>query len=557
MNPMLNTNASRWHAQRLARRITLWLLAAVPALLSACAQQAPPRVSIGALAADEDNAEFWRAAGEQSLQQFEALAPLRKSANGIILFVGDGMGVATITAARIFAGQQAGETGESYALSFEKFPHMALVKTYNVNQQTPDSAGTMSAMMTGVKTDAGLISVTGATARGSCRDALASAVPTLLEQLESRGWSTGVVSTARLTHATPAASYSHAPERNWEDDSAIPAAERAFGCRDIAAQLIDFSAGDGVDVALGGGRRHFLPADAADPEQPSRQGRRLDGRNLAEEWLRRPGAQWVWNREQFNAIDPATTGPVLGLFNYSHMQYELDRKNDPAGEPSLSEMTAKAIAILERRGKPYFLVVESGRIDHAHHATNAKRALVDAVELSRAVAVADEMTRDDETLLIVTADHSHVMTIAGYASRGNGILDLARGNDDRGEPTGAATLDESDQPYTTLGYANGRGGRVLDPAVTAGGDEIIYDEPISEQRRVDLRAMDTAGNGFHQEALVPLRGETHGGEDVVVFASGPRAYLLNGVQEQSYIYYVMRYAACGDCRTTERVAPVN
>lgn len=96
------------------------------------------------------------------------------------------------------------------------------------------------------------------------------------------------------------------------------------------------------------------------------------------------------------------------------MEYEADRLNDTAGEPSLTQMTTKSIDILKKNDQGYLLIVESGRIDHAHHAGNAHRALIDAVELSNAVQAAVDNTDPDDTLIMVTADHSHVFTIAGY-----------------------------------------------------------------------------------------------------------------------------------------------
>ena len=403
-------------------------------------------------------------------------------------------------------------------------------------------------MITGVKTDSGLLSVGPLTARQDCESGLAHEVPTLLEQLEAAGWSTGVVSTARVTHATPAAAYAHAAERGWEDDSALPESERDKGCKDIARQLIETPYGDGLEVALGGGRRHFLPRKRSgqpfrDPENLQLTGRRVDGRHLAEEWASRPRAEWIWNRKQFDAVDIDDVDHLLGLFNHSHMQYEIDRADDIGGEPSLAEMTALAIRMLRRNPKGYLLVVEGGRIDHAHHATNAARALADTIALAKAVETADAMTDDADTLLLVTADHSHVMTIAGYASRGNPILDVVRGNDGRGEPTGQPLLAADEKPYTTLGYGNGRGGRVLEEATDALGNENIYFEPVLEERRLDLAAIDTTDPGFHQESFLPAGAETHGGEDVALFAKGPWAHLVSRTEEQSYIYYLMRHAS--------------
>ena len=134
-------------------------------------------------------------------------------AKNVILFVGDGMGVSTLTSARIHKGQLEGNMGEEGYLSFETFPHTALVKTYNVDAQTPDSAGTMTAMMSGLKTDVGVIGVDEDIERGECATVEGNEVITALELAEIRGLSTGIVSTARITHATPAATYAKSADR--------------------------------------------------------------------------------------------------------------------------------------------------------------------------------------------------------------------------------------------------------------------------------------------------------------------------------------------------------
>ncbi len=139
------------------------------------------------------------------------------------------------------------------------------------------------------------------------------------------------------------------------------------------------------------------------------------------------------------------------------MRFEFERGEDTAGEPSLSEMTAKAIELLARNPRGYVLIVEGGRIDHGHHFGNAFRALGETVELSNAVRVARALVKQDETLIVVTADHSHVLTMAGYPTRGNDILGLARGNDDHGAPELTPLRDMLGLPFTTLSYANGPG----------------------------------------------------------------------------------------------------
>ncbi|MCY3641743.1 MAG: alkaline phosphatase, partial [Gammaproteobacteria bacterium] len=298
---------------------------------------------------------------------------------GVILFLGDGMGVSTVTAARIFAGQLAGGTGEEHSLSFESFPHVALVKTYNTDAQVPDSAGTMTAIVTGEKTRAGVLSVSAAVERGDCAAGLAEPLTTLLEQAEAAGFATGIVSTATITHATPAATYAHSADRNWEDNSTLPEAAVAAGCRDIARQLVEFDGGDGIEVALGGGRGHFLPAGEPDPEYPDRTGFRTDGRNLVAEWLTGDGRAYAWNLPQLEALHAAPAQQVLGLFEPSHMQFEVDRTQN--AEPSLATMTEFALKRLMDRSPGYFLMVEGARIDHGHHFGNAYRALHDTLAL--------------------------------------------------------------------------------------------------------------------------------------------------------------------------------
>lgn len=490
-----------------------------------------------------ESPEYWQETGRQAVKEAKQLKENRRPAKNVILFVGDGMGVSTVTAARILEGQLRGASGEENALAFEKLPYLALSKTYSVNQQTPDSAPTMTAMVTGVKTNDGLVSVNEYVVRGDYRTVAGNELETIVEQAEKRGLSTGAISTARLTHATPAACYAHTANRDWESDSNQPADANAADFPDIARQLVEFNHGNGIEVALGGGRGKFLPDTFEDPEDAGRKGERRDGRNLPEEWLTKyESAAYVWNKAQFDAIDPRRTQRLLGLFERSHMEYEHDRANDAGGEPSLSEMTDKAIDILAQNKKGFFLMVESGRIDHAHHAGNAYRALTDTIEFSNAVKTALEKTDPKDTLIIVTADHSHVFTIAGYPGRGNDILGkVVRPN----VPTDEYTTDALKLPYTTLSYANGPGytgasseqpeGSKHYPHFGSGYQGIAMGRP-------DLASVDTTDPGYLQEATVPLGSETHAGEDVAIYAGGPMAHLFHGVLEQHVIYHVIAEA---------------
>lgn len=489
--------------------------------------------SAGASAEGQDR-EAYRTASTRITERVQRLDYARLArAKNVILFVGDGMGVSTVTAARILEGQIKGATGEENSLSFDTFPDTALIKTYSVNQQTSDSAPTATAMVTGHKTNDGAISVASSIERTEADAATvtAASLATILEQAEARGLSTGIVSTARITHATPAVNYAHTPNRDWERAGQVPAGGTVL---DIAAQLVRRQkVGNGIEVVLGGGREMFLPTTLADPEYSTRTGSRTDGKNLAQEWVAaQPRSKYVTDAAGFDAVDPYRTKHLLGLFEPSHMQYEADRANDGSGEPSLSDLTSKAIQMLSRNRKGFYMMVEAGRIDHAHHAGNAYRALTDTIALSDAVRMATRMTDPDETLILVTADHSHVFTIAGYPERGNPILGLVRA-------PGALDFarDFLGNPYTTVSYANGPGYASLD----TGGDT-RYSLPITPGRVVDLTSIDTMDEGYHQESLVGLSSETHAGEDVALYALGPKSDLVSGTMEQNEIYHVMRTA---------------
>ena len=507
--------------------------------LAALALLAPP--------AQADRSEnSWYRAGREAVAARRAQLPAVGRAKNVILFVGDGMGISTITAARILAGQQTGASGEEHWLSFERLPYTALSRTYNTNQQVPESSGTMTALITGVKTRAGSLSVDESVALGDFAATAAHAVPTLIEEAEERGLATGVVTNTTITHATPAACYAHSPAREWEHDTALSEAARAAGFPDLARQLVEFSKGDGLDVALGGGRAHFRGKGQKDPESPDEEsaaGVRTDGRDLTAEWrARHPDGVYVWNRARFLALDPARTRRVLGLFDPSHMKYEIDRAQDAGGEPSLTEMTDKAIRILSRNPRGFVLMVEGGKIDHAHHATNAHRALTETIELSNAVQRALELTSASDTLIVVTADHSQPLVMSGYAVRGNPILGKLVVNDLDGKPMETPLLDDLGRPMTTLTYPGGPGNVAESDLQGTGPKKFPHYRPAYRGEylpRPDLRKVDTTAPDYLQESLLPLEAGMHAGEDVAIFAGGPGSELFTGVREQNYVYHAI------------------
>jgi alkaline phosphatase len=462
----------------------------------------------------------WYTDAQAVLQERLARQPNTGRAKNVILFVADGNGVGTNYAIRLFAGQQAGGLGDEHVLPYEAFPHLALAKTYNTNAQTPDSAPTASAMNSGVKSKFTTIGVSEDVIAEDCSTYSPEVELTLFSDIVTEaGKSVGVVTTTRITHATPAAVFVHTVNRDWE--GSVPE-----GCaqKDVAAQLFDAMQAGTVDLAMGGGRRFF--ASEGTVLEENTKGRRTDGRNLVEE-AKAAGVQYAWDDATFAELKLDGSAPILGLFEDSHMKYEHDR----TGEPSLAEMTRAAIQALSTNEDGYYLMVEAGRVDHANHEGNLFRTLTDGVAFAEAVAAADELTDDADTLIIVTADHEHAIAFNGYCGRGSNILGLCMKIDNAGVAhTGEPELAADGKPYTVAGFLNGPGA-VL---VQTGNDFSGSRPELTQEQAIDP--------DYLQQALIPLESETHSGEDVAIYAKGPWSHLFDGTVEQNYVFHVMDYA---------------
>ncbi|XP_063704170.1 alkaline phosphatase 4-like, partial [Culicoides brevitarsis] len=398
-----------------------------------------------------DNAQYWNSYNEARLKKLLSQTnPDGTVARNVIIFVGDGMGIQTITAGRIFKGQREKHvSGEESELVWDSFPHTGFSKTYNTDKQVPDSAGTATALFCGVKTKYKVLGLD-STAKG---DSMTQGqVYSIMKWGQDAGKRTGVVTTTRITHATPAALYSHSPNRDYESDSPIPN-EYKNSLKDIARQLVEDEPGNKFNVILGGGRDAMGATIKDQPVPPynftggmEKTFPRSDGLNLPYLWLKNKSdptkhAYYVTKATELNKIDTSNTEYLLGLFANSHMTYEALRNY--TDEPSLAEMTVKAIEILDRKNSSgYILMVEGGKIDHAHHQNFAGLALHEVLGLDRAVEAALNKVGDD-TLILVTADHSHSVTFNGYPERGNDILGFGH--------------KEGVEPYETISYANGPG----------------------------------------------------------------------------------------------------
>ena len=279
----------------------------------------------------------------------------------VILLIGDGMGIGAVT-----AGRCAGP-GRDGRLAVDTMPYTGLAITYSANALVTDSAAAGTALATGSKTNNGMISVTPDGKR----------VQSILELAREIGKSTGIASTKFITDATPAVFVAHADSRSMNED--------------IAAQMV----ASRVDVVLGGGRQFFLPKSAG--------GVRADERNLLDEAKKRGYDVF----DSAEAMEKTSASKMIGLFAANIMTSERP-------EPTIAEITSKAIATLNKNTKGFFLMSEGGKIDSNEHSNDADDTVKEMLMFDDAVRAAlDFAKKDGHTLVIVTADHE----TGGFAVR--------------------------------------------------------------------------------------------------------------------------------------------
>ncbi|XP_055371329.1 membrane-bound alkaline phosphatase-like [Condylostylus longicornis] len=470
---------------------------------------------------EEKTKEFWITKGKKFVEDQRKLKENKNIAKNVIFFIGDGLSLSTIAASRVY------QYGEENSLSFEHFPYIGLAKTYAIDKIVPDSASTSTSYLCGVKANYGTLGVNGNIKRKDCE-------ATLQEQYYTTSigkWaldkkkSIGLVTTTRVTHASPGGLYAHIAERNWENNEEIEKNcknyENYKKIKDIAVQLIHGDVGSEMTVVLGGGRREFR--DKKMNDEIGLENARTDGRDLIAEWKsigdeNNENRTFVFDRQGLSNVDVEKTDRLLGLFNSGHMKYKMEAKDY---EPSLEEMTETAIKLLQNKNDEngYFLFVEGGLIDVAHHSTYAQIAFNETIEFSNAIDKARTMTSESDTLIVVSSDHSHTMSIAGYPDRYNDIFGTA------------AESDRDDLPFLTINYANGKGAD-------------IYINSENNARHDPTVIIDSKNPKALFPATALRDSETHGGEDVAVFASGPWAHLFTGVYEQNVLPHLMAYASC-------------
>ena len=299
--------------------------------------------------------------GDSENDSFVTPPVVTQNVKNIILLIGDGMGEQHRKAARLV------KVGSAGKLSMDDMQSSGFLHTYSANSLVTDSAAAATAMATGVKTNNGVIGL----------DANLDFVPTILEDAKKQGKGVGLVTSAQVTHATPAAFVSHVENRNMMTN--------------IAEHIFNSD----IDVLLGGGEDEFLPISESGcyPED----GERGDGRNLIHGFIS-IGYTYVCDLSSFKTVDATSSTKLLGLFSDEGMIRPFS--------PSLAEMTQTAIDILSNNSAGFFLMVEGAQIDWASHDNDAANAIFDTVDFDEAVRVAKEFALiDKDTLIIVTADH--------------------------------------------------------------------------------------------------------------------------------------------------------
>lgn len=395
---------------------------------------------------------------------------IQSLAKNTIFVIGDGMGSNAITLARIWSQ---GSTG---SLVFEQFKDTGFVKTYSSSDYVTDSAAAATALSTGVKTYNGSIAMTDKTIDPQKKS---RKLESIMDLARKAGKSTGIVTTATVTHATPASFYAHSHSRNDETH--------------IASQAINMP----LDVILGGGRCFFYPNNWKDPIN-KKSGARIDGRDLISE-AKSKGWTFADNLDELRHLTLSPPSKLLGLFNYHYMSYDLDRQNEHLNEPSLEEMVQIAIKILSKNPKGYFLLVEAGRIDHAGHENKARHIAGETVALHRGVKKILSLTNASETLLVITADHE----TGGLALSGSLQRDKAVG----------------DRIFQEEISFHGPAKFHVTFATGPGGGK--YSHP-------------NKNNGVHP-ALYQMSAASHTAQDVPIFAMGPYSNLFRGFQDNEEI----------------------
>jgi alkaline phosphatase len=407
--------------------------------------------------------------------------------DNVIVMVPDGCSQSIQTLARWYKGQP---------LNLDEI-QTGTVSTYMANSIITGSAAAATAFATGQKTTVRFLSVGPRTS-----DLLPVVTPiaapyepiaTVLEGAELLGKATGLVSTSRITHATPAAYACHIDDRGKDNE------------------IMEHMVYEDVDVVFGGGKRHLITIEDG--------GKRTDGENLVDVLISR-GYHFVETKSEMESVK---SGKVWGMFANSHMEAEIDRTEFAPEQPSIAEMTGKAIELLSQDKDGFFLMVEGSQVDWAGHANDPAYMVTDFLAFDDAVGIAlDFAKQDKKTLVLVFPDHNTgALSIGSYYQDSNAI----------GHGYTATTIDDLIEPISEMQITSTGLVRKLAELESPTNEDIknIFSEwwglDITEE---DIVAMDLSDSysisEYISKTYTVFGWTTHGhtGEDVPLWAYGPK-----------------------------------
>lgn len=508
----------------------------------------------------------------------------------IIILLGDGMGAAHRTAARIVAG---GYTqGKNITpLAMDTFPVTGMVKTASLNSVVTDSAPGMSAYVSGNKNNNNEEGVF----PDDTLDAFDNPRIEYLSQYlhRTQGKALGIVTTSDVFDATPAA-------------NAIHTSNRGAGTG-IVDQYFDDRKLSGLSVLMGGGRKWFVPASTPGSARGDRSDYAFSTTdahtaNIVKAWGAAPGAldkdrnllaefqaagfAYVGDKTAMDAIDTKKTSHLLGLFSHSNMNVALDKidgrrksgqglgnegKNrvvDDYGfpdQPMLDEMTAKALGVLEKKKEGFILMVEGASIDKQGHNMDTERWMLDTIEFDRSVALAQAFAaKHGNTLVIVTADHE----VAGTALIGGSTVSDARLQELIREG-GTALRDKSVGLYEKAGFPKYVIAKDGYPETTDIDNRLMVGygansdrfedfrtnpQPLQDSQQPFINSQPLAaypagpmkrdeGGKFFVTGQVPGNSAAHTADDIPLSAFGPGAYSFTGVMDNTDVFFKIAQAA--------------
>lgn len=446
----------------------------------------------------------------------------RKRAKNVILFVGDGMSLQAREIARILSkGITEGRYND--LLNMEKMDNMALITTSGYDSLVTDSANSASAYATGHKSVVNAMGVYENCTKDPLDDPKVENIIELAKR--TRGMATGIVSTSNITDATPAAMLAHTRKRS----------EQNFIAQDM------LSDNHRPDVIMGGGARHFLPMGVPGSK-------RKDNSDIIKSF-EDLGYTFSGTRAELQAT-PADEDKILGLYQLDNMNVYIDREMNKntkvlggfSDQPGLVEMTEKAIDTLSKNKNGFFLMVEGACVDKQLHVLDWQRAAYDNIELDQAVGAAQKFAeKNNDTLIIVVADHAHGASITGtyHELDGKTGREAVRtyadakwptfedrdgdGYPDNPDPSVTLAVQFANHPDNNVNY---RFKKAPTPPAIMAGDKAIANPAIQ---------------GEFQPGNIPAKNsqEVHSADDIILTAQGPGSEYLKGVMDNTEVFFGM------------------